>query len=185
MTKQQPQAGHAGTARPRTSVPILVAMPVAGAAMLLAACTTSTTTATTASPAQPSKATVSSSPAASASPAPKPSTSASVSAAACQHVKSLRGSLVSITHVSFTGGSATVITADLKNMQAQLAALKGEPALAAATNQLQASVNNVMQAAKGMKATPSASQARAVVNALTNLKTTAAPIVGQLKAACP
>ena len=116
---------------------------------------------------------------------PKPTTSPSVSAAACQHVKSLRGSLDSITHVSFNQGSATVIRADLQNIQTQLTALKNEPALSAAVNQLQASVNNVVQAAKGVTAPPSVSQAKAVINALNDLKHTATTVAGQLKAACP
>jgi hypothetical protein len=78
-----------------------------------------------------------------------------------------------------------VITGDIKNIQAQLTALKGEPGLSSQTSQLQASVSQVESAAKTMAASPSVSAAQGVVKALTGLKSTAKPMVGQMKAACP
>ena len=108
-----------------------------------------------------------------------------VSAAACQHVKSLRGSLTSLTHVKYNGASATKISADVKNIQAQLTALKSQPEFASAANQLDASVNQVEQAAHNAMASPTSAEVKAVIKALDGLKTTATPMISQLKVACP
>lgn len=103
-----------------------------------------------------------------------------MSAAACEHVKSLRGSLTSITHVSFSASSTTVITADVKNIKTQLAELKSEPEFANQAKALNASVSQVEAAAKNLTTNPAG-----VIKALRNLKTTATPMIGQLKTACP
>lgn len=188
MTKQQSRTGPAGVmawARRKGVVGLAVPLVVPVAGACLAACSsTSSSGNKTASPAvhqssMPSKNS-------SKSPmTPIPSGSPSVSAAACKHVRALRGDLTSITHVTFNGRSATVITADLKSIQGHLTALKSEPALASDLKPLSTSVTDVQNAAKGVTSPPTPAQLKAVITALTSLKATAAPTIAKLKAACP
>jgi len=144
-----------------------------GGAALVTACSTSTSSSTpsaapTTSPAMTS-----------------PSATTSVSAATCQHAKSLRASLDSLTHLSLSANSATKIRSDLTNVQAQLTALKGQPGFATLDNQIKSSVDQVTKAANGMSSPPTGTQVQAVITALSGLKAKSSSAVAGLKAACP
>jgi len=68
----------------------------------------------------------------------------------------------------------------VKNIKTQLTALKGEPGLSSQASKLSSSVSQVESAAKNLTTNPAG-----VVKALTGLKSTAMPMIGQLKTACP
>ncbi len=162
--------------------PLAGAVAIAGAAVFLVACSSSPSSSKkTASPAVHQT----SMPSSKAPKKPMPSDSPTLSAAACAHAKSLRGSLTSVTHVTYNSKSATVITADLKNIKTQVAALKSEPALSGDMKALSADVTKVQDAAKGITTPPSPAQLKAVLTALAGLKATATPTIAKLKAACP
>ncbi len=118
-------------------------------------------------------------------PTSSPTSTATVSAAACKHVDSLRGSLESLTHVSLSASSASTISADLKNIEAQLTALKGYPQFSTAVSQLSSSIDSVKKAASGLSSSPSAAQVQAILRSLGSLKGKAATFEAQMKAACP
>lgn len=194
MTKQYSRAGSAGAVAPArragavalarrrgaTGFLVPLVVPVAGLATCLAACSsTPAKSASTASPA--ARQTTTSKPGGTA----KPSGSPSVSAATCEHVKALRGDLVSVIHVKWSTGTAKVIAVDLSHIRKELTALKNEPALASEVGALNGAVTHVTGAIKAMSTPPTAAQLKAVRMAFNDMKATAAPLIGKLKAACP
>jgi hypothetical protein len=168
-----------------------------GGVALIAACSTSTPTSapahthhptstpTTASPTTTPTTPTTSPASPTTSPATSPTSTATVSAAACKHVDSLRGSLQSLTHVSLNASSAATISADLRNIEAQLTALKGDPQFSHVATELKSSIDSVKKAAAGMSSTPSASQIQSIIRSLGHLKGRAASFEAQMKAACP
>jgi hypothetical protein len=158
-------ASSTGTAKPATTAPSTPAV-------------TSPSSPSTASP-------TTTGPTTPVSPTSTPTATATLSAAACQHVKSLRGSLASLTSVPLNSSSASTITKDLGNIETQLKALKGEPALGSAVSQLSSSLNQVKRAAAGLGTSPTAAQAQHVVKSLAVLKGKAANASAKLSAACP
>ena len=108
-----------------------------------------------------------------------------MSAATCKHVNSLRASLTSLTHVKLSASSAGQITTDLKNIQAQLAALKGTPGFQAHAQQLNSSLNEVKKAAHGIGTSPSPGQVGSVISALSGLKAQSQSTMSELKTLCP
>lgn len=116
---------------------------------------------------------------------PAPTGTASVSAATCKHVNSLRTSLTSLTHVKLSASSAGQITTDLKNIQTQLAALKGTPGFQAHAQQLNASLNQVKKAAHGIGTSPSPGQVGSVITALSGLKAQSRGTLSELDSLCP
>jgi phage-related minor tail protein len=141
--------------------------------MLVAACGSSGSTAARTSTAKPASA------AAGASATP----SAKVN---CANVNSLRRSLESLSHTSVSPSSAATLTTDLKNVQKQLVALKGQGGghFTAMTGDLTASVNQIQQAA-GQLATNPTSATKQLTTALAALKTKIPPAIKELNAACP
>jgi len=120
-------------------------------------------------------------------PATSPTGTATVSAAACQHVNSLRNSLTSLTHASLNASSASQISADIKNIETQLAALKGQAhgAFATQLNDLNTTVAQVKRAASHLSGVPTASQVQMVVKSLAKLKGRAAGVAADMNQACP
>ena len=104
----------------------------------------------------------------------------------CANVDSLRRSLESLSHTSVSPGSAGTLTADLKNIQTQLVALKGQGDghFLAVTNDLTVSVNQIQNAATGLAANPT-SAIKQLTAALTALKAKIPPAIKELNAACP
>ena len=141
--------------------------------MLVAACGSSGSTAANTSSAKPASA------AAGASATP----SAKVN---CAKVNSLRRSLESLSHTNVSPSSAAALTADLKNAQTQLVALKGQGGghFVAMTNDLTASVNQIQNAAGGLAANPT-SAIKQLTAALTALKVKIPSAIKELNAACP
>ncbi len=114
---------------------------------------------------------------------------ASASASAkvnCANVDSLRRSLESLSHTSLSPSSAGTLTADLKNVQTQLAALKGQGGgrFSGMTGELTASVNRIQKAAGELATNPTAAITQ-LTTALAGLKGKIPPIIKQLDAACP
>lgn len=116
-----------------------------------------------------------------------PSTSVSVSAAACKHVASLRTSLESLTSLQLNASMQVTIRKDLENIGTQLTALKGEVGGAFSTqaSQLNAALNQVTTAAKGLSAPPTTAQIQAITTALTNLKAKSKAMLTEMDAVCP
>jgi hypothetical protein len=82
--------------------------------------------------------------------------------------------------------STAALTADLKNIQTQLAALKGQGGghFMAMTSDLTASVNQIQKAA-GQLAANQTSATKQLTAALTALKAKIPPVIKELNAACP
>ncbi len=152
-----------------------LALLAVGAAAAVAACSSSTT-----SSSSPSASPATTSP--TASP-----TTGSPSSATCQHVRSLRASLTSLTHLTLSANASSQIRNDVTNIETQLAALRGEASGAFATqlNQLNAAVSQVTTAAAKMGSPPTAAQTQAVITALSNLKARSASAIAAMNAACP
>jgi hypothetical protein len=104
----------------------------------------------------------------------------------CANVDSLRRSLESLSHTSLSPSSAGTLTADLKNIQTQLAALKGHGGrqFSGTTSELTASVNQIQKAAAELEANPTAAITQ-LTTALTALKGKTPPVIKELNAACP
>jgi len=106
----------------------------------------------------------------------------------CKHVNSLRTSLQDLNHLNMSASSASKIRADLTNIQAQLAALKGHAgssALSTQLNQLSTSVDTVKKAANSLSTPPTTAQITAVVTALKQLKAQSRTALAAMNAACP
>ena len=141
--------------------------------MLVAACGSSGSTAAGASMSRPASAVAGGSATASAK-------------VNCANVDSLRRSLESISHTSVSPSSAATLTADLKNIQTQAAALKGQGGgrFSGVTAELTASVNQIQKAAGELATNPTAA-IKQLTTALTELKGKIPPVIKELNAACP
>lgn len=107
------------------------------------------------------------------------------SAATCVHINSLRTSLTSLTHIKVSASSAGQLTKDLANIQAQLAALKGQNLGSVSTEvtQLTADVNKIKKDAGELTTNPTKA-ASALSADLTVLKTKSGPMIAKMKTAC-
>jgi hypothetical protein len=123
-------------------------------------------------------------PAASSSPAPGLSSAA---AAACPHLRSLRGSLTSLTRLQASPAAIGQMGADLSNIEQQLGSLRNLSGSAGANDsaQLTAALRRITLAAQAEIGSPTSARLTAVQSALTSMKNAAQPIIGQLNAACP
>jgi hypothetical protein len=115
-----------------------------------------------------------------------PSTAAAGSAA-CPHLTSLRASLISLTRLQASPAAINQMGADLGNIERQMTSLKdvGGSAGAREADELTAALRKITLAAQAEIGGPTPAHLAAVQSALTGMKDTAQPIIGQLKAACP
>jgi hypothetical protein len=162
--------GRRPVARPAWWV---IAVLVLAGPMLIAACGSNGPTAASASGAQPSSAVAGVSPTASAK-------------VNCANVDSLRRSLESLSHTSVSPSSAGTLTADLTNIQTQLAALKGQGGgrFSGLTSDLTASLNQIQKAAGELATNPTAAITH-LTTALGVLKAKIPAVIRELNAACP
>ena len=195
---------HVGMSK-QSQVKTAAAVLIAGATMILAACSSGTSTSATKAPA-PGKTAPAASASASASahsgsamahagsstahagsptahagsPTPNHST--------CKQVDSLRTSLQDLTHLTLNATSVRNIRTDLTKIQTHVNELKkqgGNSALSSQVNQLSASLDNVKKAANGLSTPPSTTQITAVVTSLTQLKAQSKTALAAMDAACP
>jgi hypothetical protein len=151
----------------------VIAVLVAAGPMLVVACGSGGSTAGGGSGAQKASAVAGGSPTASAK-------------VNCANVDSLRRSLESVSRTSVSPSSAATLTADLKNIQTQLTALKGQGGgqFSAMTGELTASVNQIQKAAAELTTNPTTA-IKQLTTALTGLKGKIQPTIKELNAACP
>jgi hypothetical protein len=151
----------------------VIAVLVAAGPMLVAGCGSSGSTAGRASISQPASAVAGGS----------GRSSAKVN---CANVDSLRRSLESLSRTSMSPSSAGTLSADLKNIQMQLAALKGQGGghFSGMTGELTASLNQIQKAAGELATNPTAAITQ-LTTALTALKGKIPPVIKELNAACP
>jgi hypothetical protein len=104
----------------------------------------------------------------------------------CANVDSLRRSLESLSRAGMSPSSAGTLSADLKNIQTQLAALKGQGGgqFSGMTRELTASLNQIQKAAGELATNPTAAITQ-LTTALTALKGKIPPVIKELNAACP
>ena len=104
----------------------------------------------------------------------------------CGNVDSLRRSLESLSRTSVSPSSAGTLAADLRNIQTQLAALKGQGGgqFSGMTGELTASLNQIQKSAGDLATNPTAAITQ-LTTALAALKGKIPPIIKQLDAACP
>jgi uncharacterized phage infection (PIP) family protein YhgE len=107
-------------------------------------------------------------------------------AAACVHIKSLRTSLTSLTKLTVSPSSASQLTKDLANIEAQLAALHGMHlgSFSASANQLTAEVNKIKKDAAQLASNPTTA-ITSLTSDLKALKAKAGPMIAEMKSACP
>jgi len=153
----------------------LAALALTCGAALIMGCSSSSTTSST-SP----KATTTG-----AAHSPMPSSSSSDLAAACVHINSLRTSLTSLTTLKISPTSASQLTHDLANIEAQLAALHGMNlgSFSASANQLTAEVNKIKKDAAQLSSNPTAA-ITSLTTDLNTLKAKAGPMINEMKTVC-
>jgi hypothetical protein len=171
------RANHVGQAK------MAAAILVAGAAPLLAACSSSGTSNANSSA---SAAATHSAMKSSAHPSHH-SGSPKATASECKHVHSLRTSLESLTHTPLNATTAAKVRTDLTNIETQLTALKGKgsPAFSAEINRLSLAVTAVRKSAAAMSTPPTAAQVKTVVAALSALKTQSKTALTAMSKECP
>jgi hypothetical protein len=153
-----------------------------GAAPLLAACSSGTSNASSSGSAAATHSPVK----ASAHPSSH-SGSPKASSSTCKHVHSLRTSLESLLHTPLNASTAAKIRSDLTNVETQLAALKGKGSSAFSTEMtnLSASITAVRKAANSLSTPPTGAQVKAVVAALSALKTQSKTALTAMEKECP
>lgn len=149
-----------------------VAVLALGGALFAAGCSTSSTS----SPGAPSTKTKSSA----------PSTSKSASGLPCDQVKKLRTDLTSLTKTGINPTSASKLTTSLKDIKADLAALKGSATGQLKTNldKLNVTITKITTDAKGLTSNPAGAITKLTTD-LSKLKTEVGPVVTEIDAACP
>jgi hypothetical protein len=141
----------------------------AGATVLMAGCGSATSGTGANSPAAPSS-----------------SSSTSGSALPCGTITSLRLALANLTHVKPTARASGQIAADLISIKANVAALKTTAtAYGAQAGSLDQAIDRVGSAARAAVSHPSSASASALGSALGGVKTSAQPMIAEMKAACP
>jgi hypothetical protein len=108
----------------------------------------------------------------------------------CKHVSSLRTSLQHLGNAKTGASSASAIRADLTKIQTHVAAIKsegggGNSLLSTQINNLSASMDRVRSAAHGMATPPTGAQTKTVVMALTELKAQSRTTLAAMNAVCP
>jgi hypothetical protein len=109
--------------------------------------------------------------------------SAKVSPAVCVHINSLRTSLTSLTHIKVSPASAKMLTADLTNIEDQLAALKGKPTGSFSTTALTADIDKIKKDAAALSTKPTTA-VKSLTTDLAALKTKSGPMIVQMKKVC-
>lgn len=152
-----------------------------GSIGLLAACGSSATSNSTGAAAPSASPPVSVSVHAASGPA------ASSSAIPCAQITALRTSLTKLSHTTVSPASAGQLTADLTNIENQVAALKGAGggAYSAQASQLSAALTQITKDAQTLATHPTAANATALTTAVQKLKTTAQPMIKQMQTVCP
>ena len=124
-------------------------------------------------------------------PAASPSSSASMSHGAaagvpCKEIGKLRTSLTSLTKTKISPTSAGQLTKDIKNIQTELAALKGKAggAFAGQAKSLTSSIDEVKKAAGQLNSSPMTAISQ-LTTSLAGLKAKAKPAIAEMNAACP
>jgi hypothetical protein len=172
--KHGPMSKESTTKRAATARPAWwgIAVLLLAGALLTAGCGSAGSPAASTSGARPG------SPAAGGSPAAQK--------VDCKTVDSLRRSLESLSRTNVSPSSAGTLTADLKNIQTQAAALKSQSGgeFSGTTSELTAAVNQIQKAAAELTTNP-ASALQKLTAALAGLKGKIQPIIKQLNAACP
>jgi len=115
-----------------------------------------------------------------------PGTGSSLTAA-CPHLTSLRSSLTNLTRLPASPTSLGPMGADLTNIEKQFGSLRdlsGSTGRADA-DQLTVALHKFTLAAQAEVGLPTSAHLTALRSALTDLKDTAQPMIGQIKAACP
>ena len=142
-----------------------------GGALFVAGCGTSSTS----SPGAPAPKTKSSAP-----------SSKSTSAVPCDQVKKLRTSLTDLTKTGINPTSASKLTTTLKDIQSELAALKGQVKgnLSHQVSQLNVTITKISTDAKGLTSNPAGAITKLTAD-LNKLRTTAGPVISEINAACP
>jgi hypothetical protein len=107
--------------------------------------------------------------------------------AACPHLTSLRSSLTNLTRLPASPASLGPMGADLSNIEKQLGSLKdlGGSTGRADSDQLTVALHKFTLAAQAEVGLPTSAHLTALRSALTDLKSTAQPMIGQIKTACP
>lgn len=145
-----------------------VAILAVGGALFAAGCSTSSTS----SPGAPSGGSKSKSTAASGIP--------------CDQVKKLKTSLTDLTKTGFNSGSASKLTSELKNIQNELTAIKGQSSgkFADQVSKLNTTITKISTDAKGLNSNPAGTISKLITD-LNKLRTTAQPVITEINAACP
>jgi hypothetical protein len=149
-----------------------VAVLALGGALFAAGCSTSSTSSAGA-PATKTKSSA-------------PSTSKSASSLPCDQVKKLRTSLTDLTKTGVNPTSASKLTTSLKDIKADLVALKGQATgkLKGQLNQLNVTITKITTDAKGLTSDPAGAITK-LTSDLSKLKSTAGPVIVEINAACP
>jgi len=120
-------------------------------------------------------------------PAPKTKSSApSTSSIPCDQVRKLRASLSDLTKTGINPTSASKLTTTLKNIQSELAALKGTASgkLSGQLSQLNVTITKISTDAKGLNSNPAGAITKLTAD-LSKLQSTAGPVIAEINAACP
>jgi hypothetical protein len=145
-----------------------------GGALLVAGCSTSSTS----SPGAPAPKTKSSAPS-----TPKSTSAAEIP---CAQVKKLRTTLTDLTKTGINPSSASKLTTELKDIQSELAGLKGQAhgKFANQVDQLRVTITKISTDAKGLTSNPAGAITK-LTSDLSKLRTTATPVIAEINAACP
>jgi uncharacterized phage infection (PIP) family protein YhgE len=157
-----------------------------GGAVLVAGCSTTSSSIRASVSSSPSPRPSSSAKASPSSSAPASASPAASKKVPCKEINSLRTSLTSLTHTSISPTSAGTLTKDLKNIQTQLTALKGQAggAFSSQAQELTSSVDQIKTASRKLSSDPMGA-IRQLTTSLNSLKTKAKPVIAEMNAACP
>ncbi len=151
-----------------------VAILGVGGALLVAGCSTTTTS----SPGAPASKTKTTAPS-----TPKSTSSAEIP---CAQVKKLRTSLTDLTKTGINPTSASKLTTELKDIQTELASLKNQAhgMFATQVGDLKTTITKISTDAKGLSSNPGTAIQK-LTSDLSKLRSTAAPVITEINAACP
>jgi flagellar hook-associated protein FlgK len=98
----------------------------------------------------------------------------------------LKTTLTDLTKTGINSGSASKLTSELKDIQAELTAIKGQSSgkFANQVSQLNTTITKISTDAKGLNSNPVGAIGKLTTD-LNKLRTTAGPIISEINAACP
>jgi hypothetical protein len=120
-------------------------------------------------------------------PPPKTkSTAPSTSSLPCAQVKKLRTALTDLTKTGINPTSASKLTTSLKDIKADVEALRGKATgkLKTQLDDLKATITKISTDAKGLTTDPAGTITK-LTNDLSKLKSKAGPVLAEINAACP